>query len=80
MKLILICGLATAMLVGCYEEHAPAPQYSQQEPAVQQPPPQQGGIDNMQRPSQAGAKRAAENTVDRVGQRQRELEEAIDDQ
>lgn len=81
MKLAIpICVLAAAMLAGCYEEQAPAPQYSQQQPTPQQPPQQQGGIDTMQRPSQAGAKRAAQNTVDRVAQHQQEIEKAIEDQ
>ena len=64
---------------GCYEEHAqpqatPAPT----DPSYATQPPQRSG--DTPRPSHAAAKRAADNTVDRIQQHQQELEDAIDDQ
>lgn len=66
-------------LAGCYEETAPAPQAAQPQP--QQPAPSDGqagpGGQDMARPSQAGAMRAAQNTLELNEQHQRELEEAM---
>lgn len=75
---------ATTAMIGCYQDYEPAPQ------AVQTPPqPQQAkaasqrpsaGIENTPRPSLFGAKRAAQNTVDRIEQHQQELKKAMDDE
>lgn len=75
-------GMVIALLVtagGCYEEHAPPPQETT---AQQPPPPGPGagtGLTDTPRPSHAAAKRSAQNTVDKVEQRQRELEKMLED-
>ena len=73
---------AMLALSGCYE-------YEQQPVAAQAPPAQgTGGTPaadrdsgaSQARPGHAGARQAAQNTVDKVGERQRELEKALEDQ
>lgn len=86
---VLATGVATGvvvtlMLSGCYEY---------EDPPVQPPAPSasnvatpQGGVapaagpsSASARPSHAGAKQAAQRTVDKIGERQRELEKALED-
>ena len=79
----LVVGLAA----GCYEEHATTPQAQQQPPASAPQPdttgqqPRSGSLAGGAPggSARAGAKRAAQNTVDRIGQRQQELEKALED-
>ena len=83
-------GLAAGTLMtvgvagGCYEETAPAPQaQSAQPPAPPQEPqpgtPSPGSYDEPA-PSYSGARGAAQRTADRIGERQQELEEALDEE
>jgi hypothetical protein len=78
-------GAAALLLGGCYEETGTAPQQPQTQPApadAEAPAPPatgSGGMDSQARPSLSGSKRAAQNTVDRIGERQQELEKALED-
>ncbi len=78
-------GAAAAMLIlagGCYEQHGdPAPQPAPQ-PATVEATPTPGGTTHQStaRPSHAGARQAAHNTVDRLAEHQREIEKAIENQ
>jgi hypothetical protein len=77
--------VATGGLAGCDEDHAPAPQ-AQSAPSPPPPPvdqapasgPTAGGAGQ---PGSAlgGAKRAGQNTADKIGERQQELEDALDE-
>ena len=87
MRRALLAAAALAVaaptaMIGCYQDYEPAPQTAQTHPqpakAANQRP--SAGIEDTPRPSHFGAKRAAQNTVDRVEQHQQELKEAMDDE
>jgi hypothetical protein len=83
-------GLAVLVVVtacalgGCYEETAPPQQaQSAQPPAPPEQPtggPPTTGMDNQPAPSYSGAQGAAQRTADRIGQRQQELEDALNEE
>lgn len=79
----LVVLLATGIAGGCYEETTPAPQSQSAAPPAppEQPAPSgaQTGMDGQPSPSYSGAVGAAHNTVDRIEQRQQELEKALED-
>ena len=64
-------------LAGCYEEYGAA-DTSTSPPSAESSSPSYDAT-NAPRPALGGAKRAAQNTVDRLEQRQRELEEMIEE-
>lgn len=76
----LLAATCLAFLGGCYENLEPEPQATA-------PPPQQPvasesstpGVGNTPRPGLSGAKRTAQNTVDQLEQRQRRLEEQMEE-
>ena len=83
-SLAALALVAGAVASGCTDEPEYAGDFPENEPAAPaaeaaQQPPQPAGIADQPRPSLSGSKRAAQNTVDRIGQRQRELQEAMDD-
>jgi hypothetical protein len=70
---------------GCYEEHAatPEPQPVPEPAPVEQPASGRGSATEVASPpgsALGGARRAAQNTVDDIEQRQRELEKSLEDQ
>ncbi len=78
-----VTAVVTLMFSGCYEyEDAPAPATTASAPDGGTPAPAAGasrGRDTA-RPSQAGARQAAANTVERSNQHQRDIEKALEDQ
>ncbi len=76
--LILVALLAA--IGGCYEEE-PAPRAAAAPaPAASQPAPPTGGGPASGGNAYGGAKRAAQNTVDKVQERQQEVEKAANDE
>ena len=81
-------GLVALILSGCYEyEDPPVPPAAPSASSAMAPeggaPPATGSSSasaSSARPSRAGAKHAAQRTVDRIEERQRELEKALDDE
>ena len=78
-------GAAAAMLIlvgGCYEQHTqPAPQPAPQPATVEASPTPAGTThQGAARPSHAGARQAAHNTVERSDEHQREIEKALENQ
>ena len=75
------CGVVLAALLvvagGCYEEQPPPAQAGQ---AQAQPAGPTGGSQPSGGNAYGGAKRAAQRTVDKVQQRQQEVEKAVEDQ
>jgi hypothetical protein len=75
--------LAAGVAGGCYEETTPAPQSQSAAPPAppEQPAPSGAptGVDEQPGSAYAGAVGAAHNTVDRIEQRQQELEKALED-
>ena len=89
MRLIAsTCALATSAILflwsagGCYEE-LDDEDSSSLEPAAESssapPPPPPSSIGNTPRPGLGGAKRAAQNTVQKIQQEQRKLEETMEE-
>ena len=76
LRRTMTTGAAAAMLIlvgGCYEQHSePTPQPAPQ-PATVEAPPTPGGTTNQSaaRPSHAGARQAAHNTVNRKAGQQK---------
>ena len=74
----LVAATLLTTLSGCYEyEDPPAQATAPPAPPVAGPSSSTGS--SSARPSHAGAKQAAQNTVDKIGERQRELEKALED-
>ncbi len=81
-------GLVALILSGCLEyEDPPVPPAAPAASSAMAPeggaPPAAGPSSasaSSARPSRAGAKQAAQRTVDKIEERQRELEKALDDQ
>ncbi len=76
---ILLGAVASMLTGGCYEEHTPPQTAAPPPPPPAQPPPG-GPAYGTAQPGLSGATNAAQNTVDRVNQRQLELEKALEDQ
>ncbi len=80
-NLVAATVLTTLMLSGCYAYEDP-PAQATAPPAPPAPPvagPSSSTGSSSARPSRAGAKQAAQNTVDKIGERQKELEKALED-
>ncbi len=76
----LILVALFAAIGGCYEEE-PAPRAAAAPaPAASQPAPAAGGGQASGGNAYGGAKRAAQNTVDKVQERQQEVEKAAKDE
>ena len=75
-NLVAATVLTTLMLSGCYAYEDPPAQ-----PAAPVVAPTAGPSigSSSARPGRAGAMQAAQNTVDKIGERQRELEKALED-
>jgi hypothetical protein len=71
--------IVLALMSGCYEELEAVDQPSPPPPAADDEPPVRQAREPT-RPGLSGAKRAAQNTADKVQQRQQEIEEAIEDE
>ena len=82
------CAVATSAILflwaagGCYEE-LDDEEPSSLEPAAESssapPPPPPSSIGNTPRPGLGGAKRAAQNTAQKIQQEQRKLEETMEE-
>lgn len=68
------------VLAGCYEHHDTVDATSPEAPAPQTRTGAVAGYGNTPNPSHSGVMQAARNTEDRIAQRQRELEKAMEDQ
>jgi len=83
-NLLAAAVLVTLMLSGCYEyedppAQAPAPSASNTATPQSGALPAAGPSSASARPSRAGAMQAAQRIVDKIGERQRELEKALED-
>ncbi len=75
--LILVVSAAAG---GCYEELEPPAATPAAGAPQQAPAPAAGTLQqDTARPGQAGARQAAQNTVDKVEERQQELEKMLED-
>ncbi len=79
------CALATSAILflwaagGCYEELDDEEPSSIEPAAEPSPAPPPSSIGNTPRPGLGGAKRAAQNTVQKIQQEQRKLEETMEE-
>ncbi len=83
LEATLVLVTLVLVMAGCYEEHGTIEATPQAEPAAETPaaPGGEGATyGNTANPGHAGAVQAARNTEDRIAERQRELEKALEDQ